>query len=414
MEYVKTKICYKIREQLKTFFMTNEIITQFTKGLMYMKKNLLQLLSMPKVRNFSLNLIENATFREEYDNLKFKLGFVKNKFITFKITDKKNRLKQFMAKFTPANPTITFKNRKLLLNLPFEAKKGNGKLFQENTINISSNLEMGVDLNLAKHPAVVSIWDKVGKREVARYFLSWKNLMDRKLVEQIGSKTAKNGKIIITKNLIWKDPTRFQKYPYNTSANIKSKLINLRTQIKLLQRKKNNYEQRLLDNDISNFRSKLKWNKIRNELSLCWNKLHDINSHIVGLLNHFIIQIANFYKVFKIKVEDLRFVKHSKKSNSGKFMAFWQTHWFFSQIQDAIKLQCKSHGIKFQKVPAGYTSQRCSRCGELGTRKGKHFYCTECGLRLDSDLNASRNIVQYISSVNHTVIGQVHFNNPIW
>ena len=413
MEYAKTKIRYKIREQLKTFFMTNEIITQFIKGLMYIKKNLLQLLSMPKVRSFSLNLIENATFREEYDNLKFKLGFVKNKFITFKITDKKNRLWKFMEGFSLANPVITFKHRKLLLNLPFEKKKGNSKPFQENKFNNSSNLEMGVDLGL-KHPAVLSIWDKARKREVARYFLSWKNLMDKKLVEHIGSKTAKNGKIILAKNLIWKDQARFNRYPYNIPSNIKLKLINLRSQIKLLQRKKNNYEQRLLDNGISNFRIKLKWNKIKYELSLCWNKVHDINCQIVHLVNHFIIKIAQFHGVKKIKMEDLRFAKHSKKLDSGKFMAFWQIHWFFSQVQDAIKLQCKLEGIKFQKVPARKTSQRCSRCGKLGNRKGKYFSCTECGLRLDSDLNASRNIVQYISSVNHKIIGQVHFNNPIW
>ena len=413
MEYVKTKICYKIREQLKTFFMTNEIITQFTKGLMYMKKNLLQLLSMPKVRNFSLNLIENATFREEYDNLKFKLGFVKNKFITFKITDKKNRLWKFMEGFSLANPVITFKHRKLLLNLPFEAKKGNGKLFQENRFNNSSNLEMGVDLGL-KHPAVISIWDKMEKREVVRYFLSWKNLMDRKLVEQIGSRTSKNGRIILTRNLIWKDQARFKKYPYNTSSNIKLKLINLRTQIKLLQQKKNNYEQRLLDNGISNFRSKLKWNKIRYELSLCWNKVRDINCQIVNLVNHFTIQIAKFHGVIEIKMEDLRFAKHSKKSNSGKFIAFWQIHWLFSQVQDAIKLQCKLNGIKFQKVPARNTSRRCSRCGKLGSRDGKHFYCSKCGLRIDSDLNASRNIVKYETPINQAVNGQVYFNEPIW
>ncbi|MBD3186947.1 transposase [Candidatus Bathyarchaeota archaeon] len=45
-------------------------------------------------------------------------------------------------------------------------------------------------------------------------------------------------------------------------------------------------------------------------------------------------------------------------------------------------------------VNPGNTSQKCSRCGTIGERKGKTFHCTnlECGLVLDSDLNAARNI----------------------
>ena len=412
MEYVKTKIRYKIREHLKYFFMTDDIVRIFMKGLRYMKENLFNLLSVPKVKQFSLNLIDGSTFRDNYNDLEFELGFISRNFIRFAIIDQKNRLQKFMEKFTPANPTITFKHRKLLLNLPFEAKKRSLKSFQENGQS-SSNLEMGVDLGL-KHPAVLSIWDKVGKREVARYFLSWKNLFDKKLIEQDTWFTDDCSDLKFKKTLKWQNQTRFNTISYNKQSNIKLKLIDLRNQIKLLQRKKNNYEQRLLSSGVSNFRSKLKWNKIRGELSLCWNRINNINCQIVNLVNHFTIQIAKFHGVIKIKMEDLRFAKHSKKSNSGKFIAFWQTHWFFSQVQDAIKLQCKLNGIRFQKVSAGYTSQRCSRCGKLGSRDGKHFYCTECELTIDSDLNASRNIVQYDSSANQAVISQVYFNEPIW
>ena len=383
MKYMAVKVRYKIRDHFKQFFMTNTIKPMFQTGFTYLQDNLESLVSNPEVKAFSLNLIMPATFREEYENHKFKLGFIANKFIPFRIKDDKNRLKKYMGKeFKPANPTITFKHRKLLLNLPFEAKKGSLKSFQENSQN-SSNLEMGVDLNLAKHPAVVSVWDKGSNREIARYFLSWRSLIDRE--RELGN-----------------------------NSNMKLKLRNLRQQIKILQRKKNNYEQRLLQRGIANFRSKLKWNKIKRELSLCWNRLNNINSHIVGLVNHFTIHIANLHNISKVRVEDLRFSKHSKKRDSGKFMAFWQTHWFFSQVQDAIKLQCQLNGIKFQKVPARGTSQRCSRCGKLGDREGKVFHCNNCGLTLDSDLNAARNVVIYEPSINQTVEYQVHFNDPIW
>lgn len=402
LEYIETKIQYKIRENLKTLFMTKTIKSIFRKGFEYIKKYFYNIVSIPEVKTFSLNLITTETFQESYENLGFKLGFIANKFISFRITDKQNRLKQFIEKFKPANPTITFKHRKLLLNLPFEAKKGSLKPFQDNEIS-SSNLEMGVDLNLVKHLAVISIWETVNKREAARYFLSWKNILDRKLVEDITWFTNNNGKLVFKNILRWENQARFNNTSHNKPLNIKLKLINLRTQIKTLQRKKNKYEQRLLGRGISDFRSRLKWNKIRRELSLCWNKVHNINTHIVGLVNHFTIQIAKFYNVSKIKVEDLRFAKHSKKSDSGKFMAFWQVHWFFSQVQDAILLQCQLNGITFQKIPARNTSKRCSKCGALGNREGKYFYCAECGLKLDSDLNASRNVVQYEVTVNQMV-----------
>ncbi|MBD3185572.1 transposase, partial [Candidatus Bathyarchaeota archaeon] len=43
---------------------------------------------------------------------------------------------------------------------------------------------------------------------------------------------------------------------------------------------------------------------------------------------------------------------------------------------------------------APYTSQKCSRCGKRGERKGKTFTCADptCGLVLDSDLSAARNV----------------------
>ena len=97
-------------------------------------------------------------------------------------------------------------------------------------------------------------------------------------------------------------------------------------------------------------------------------------------------------------MENLRWAKHSKKKDRGKFMAFWQTHWFYSQVQNAVKFQCDLNSIKFQRVPAGLTSQRCSRCGKLDSRTGKQFTYSHCGLKLESDLNAARNVAKYQNS----------------
>ena len=386
-QYIKTRFRYRIRENLKYFFTTDNLTNLFIDEFKRIKSDLYDMVSVPKVRKFSLSLIMPEVFRENYskddeglDILAFKLGFISRQFVPFKIIDKNNRLrKQLDSGFSPANPTITFKNRKLLLNLPFEIKKGEFKPAQEQDGN-NPNIEMGIDLGL-KHFAVVCVWDKKQNLELARYFIGTRQLFDKKLVERDGA-------------LKWQYQERFKTSPYNKRSNLKLRLINLRKQIKQLQRKKNNYEQRLLERGITNFRSKLKWNKIRRELSLCWDKLNRLNKQIVDLLNNYILKIARFWKVSTIKMENLRWSTHSKKRDAGKFMAFWQTHWFYSQVQEAIKFQCDLNSIRFLRVPAQYTSQRCSRCGELGSRASKQFSCSRCGTRLDSDLNASRNVVK--------------------
>ncbi len=406
-QYIRTRIRYKIRKNLNRFFTTDCITKLFIDEFKNIKSHLYDIVSIPKFRNFSLNLIMNETFRENYskydknnpesyinlDILDFKLGFISHQFIPFKIIDKNNRLQQLLNKFTPANPTITFKNRKLILNLPFEIKKGQSNPSQEQDSN-NLNIEMGIDLGLINF-AVISVRDKNQKIELARYFLGTRQLFDKKLVEQDKCIAQDNGKKDTVRVLRWQNQDRFNAFPYDRQSNVKLKLINLRKQIKQLQRKKNNYEQCLLEKGINNFRSKLKWNKIRKELSLCWDRLNRLNKQIVNLLNNYVLKIACFWKVSTIKMEELRWVTHSKKRDAGKFMAFWQTHWFYSQVQNAVKFQCDLNSIRFQRVPAGLTSQKCSHCGELGSRTSKQFSCPHCGLKLDSDLNAARNIAKY-------------------
>lgn len=43
-------------------------------------------------------------------------------------------------------------------------------------------------------------------------------------------------------------------------------------------------------------------------------------------------------------------------------------------------------------VPAPFTSQRCSCCGEIGERRGKVFICRPCRRTVDADVNAAENI----------------------
>jgi transposase len=107
-------------------------------------------------------------------------------------------------------------------------------------------------------------------------------------------------------------------------------------------------------------------------------------------------------------MENLRFSKHAKKRERGKFLSFWQMHWLFSQIQEAIAFQAYLHNIDFERVNTSYSSQRCSKCGRVTyldfngnkqrtIRDGKRFVCQNVLehtngriFRLDADLNAAR------------------------
>ena len=64
------------------------------------------------------------------------------------------------------------------------------------------------------------------------------------------------------------------------------------------------------------------------------------------------------------------------------------------------RLEDKAPG-RVQKVPAAYTSQRCSACGHTARENRESqavFLCTACGYACNADLNAARNI-----AVGHTV-----------
>jgi len=155
----------------------------------------------------------------------------------------------------------------------------------------------------------------------------------------------------------------------------------------VLSRKINNVSQR-----SKNFRSKFKWNKLRRSLSTLWQKVNNINSQIARYTGHFIYEIARYHHASTIKFEDLSWSTHSKKK-SGRFIARWQVHWLFSQMQKATADRCRSIATIVGVVDAENSSKECYQCSNLGSRDGKIFSCQNCGIRLDSDLNASYNIV---------------------
>jgi putative transposase len=68
------------------------------------------------------------------------------------------------------------------------------------------------------------------------------------------------------------------------------------------------------------------------------------------------------------------------------------------QFPHGLLLRCLRNkgemlGIPLLLVNPAFTSQTCSRCGNLGDRQRHRFYCPHCGFTLHADLNAAFNIL---------------------
>jgi transposase len=94
-------------------------------------------------------------------------------------------------------------------------------------------------------------------------------------------------------------------------------------------------------------------------------------------------------------LEDLSRVKEKDLNKMSPALRQQITSWSFYQLETFIRYKAEAKGIAVEFVDPRNTSQRCSCCGYIdkGSRKGSSFCCKGCGYRLDSDLNASRNIV---------------------
>jgi len=106
-------------------------------------------------------------------------------------------------------------------------------------------------------------------------------------------------------------------------------------------------------------------------------------------INHCISKSIVFnFNGNKIIMENLKGIRNK---NRGRIMNYWISNWSFFQLQSFIEYKAIKKGIEFSKVKPNYTSQICSKCGQLGTRSKGSFSC-HCGFSLNADLNASRNL----------------------
>jgi hypothetical protein len=151
-----------------------------------------------------------------------------------------------------------------------------------------------------------------------------------------------------------------------------------------------------------NYRQKLAYWRLRREWKQAWQKLHHLHEEMACQVATRVVAICQHQQSRVLRMEDLAWARHTAKWQAGYFLTTWQVHWFFSRIQSHIWDLASRIGLQVELVNPRNTSRQCSRCGSFGERRGKVFVCPYCGLQLDADLNAARNILTAPISVDAT------------
>ena len=93
-----------------------------------------------------------------------------------------------------------------------------------------------------------------------------------------------------------------------------------------------------------------------------------------------------------IVLEDLKYIRSDLKAHGKQRRGLHS--WAFGQLQQFIGYKAGLAGIPVVYVDPGNTSRTCPVCGHAGTRnlKKRRFHCGNCGISLNDDLAAARNI----------------------
>ena len=126
------------------------------------------------------------------------------------------------------------------------------------------------------------------------------------------------------------------------------------------------------------------------------SNVYQAKEHIANFrdtINHRYSKALIEYAVKKncgvIQMEELTGIKDD--SEFPKFLR----HWTYYDLQQKIEAKAKEYDISVKKVNPQYTSQRCSKCGNIDKENRKtqaNFKCTQCGFSANADFNASQNL----------------------
>lgn len=139
----------------------------------------------------------------------------------------------------------------------------------------------------------------------------------------------------------------------------------------------------------------------RNKLKVL-DRFKENEKNFVKTYNHMVslraVDFALKNNAGVIKLEHLKGIGQERKNK-------WiLRNWSYFQLQTMIEYKAKRAGIKTVYINPAYTSQTCSKCGNL--EKGQRveqakFICKKCGVELNADYNAALNISRSNDVVKH-------------
>ena len=197
--------------------------------------------------------------------------------------------------------------------------------------------------------------------------------------------------------------------------NLREKILKIQSKIKILQKniKKNTNKTKKKINNKNKIKNKINkyYKKIQNIVKELHNKtaLYLVRHYNTILLPEFKTQniVKCFGKKFiKNKVKEIKdtiinkedqkkefrkYTKIKQLSKKSKFLLNSLSHYKFKQH---LINKGNEYGCKIKIVTEEYTSQCCSNCGILSNNYNYRLkICPNCDLKIDRDINGSRNIL---------------------
>ena len=122
------------------------------------------------------------------------------------------------------------------------------------------------------------------------------------------------------------------------------------------------------------------------------DRLSECERNFTKTYNHMIskgiVEFAKKYKCEFINMENL-----TKDGFDDKILR----NWSYYELQSMVEYKAERVGIKVRYIDPAYTSQTCSRCGNIdkeNRQTQEKFVCTKCNFELNADHNASINIAR--------------------
>lgn len=125
-----------------------------------------------------------------------------------------------------------------------------------------------------------------------------------------------------------------------------------------------------------------------------------------------IITFANQFNVSHIIIEDLKFLRTGRKlgNSKGRKVNGIINKIPYAKFRSYLNIIAVQQQINIIAIDPYHTSQLCSRCGVLNKIKGGNYRlykCKFCGLEINRDRNASKNICNFLLERDTTNSGKI-------